>query len=252
MNIGALWRSIPPVTKNLILINILIWLLQILIPGFDRWIVNHLGLHPVDASDFNPVQILTYMFLHDNHDIFSIFFNMFTLWLFGRILEDVWGSRRFFVFYMVCGIGTALVRECYWLLTFNHYYISAIAELNGKSYEEMKIIVDAALSAGEPNFLNGIAASKNAMLTIGASGAIFGLLLGFAMVAPNMPLYFFFVPVPVKAKYMVLGYALIEFFIGMNDGDMVNRLSLLGGVLFALPILLYWKHKGTLRGNSFY
>lgn len=252
MNIGSAWRGIPPVTKNLIIINLLLWLAGSLVPGFGMWLQNHLGLHMVTASLFNPVQIITYMFLHDFSNPLHILFNMFTLWMFGRVLEQVWGSRRYFVFYMICGMGAALVQEGVWELTFNHEYISEIARLNGLTFDEMREVVDKALAAGDTGFMQGIAQSKNMMVTVGASGAIFGLLLGFAITFPNMPLYLFFIPVPIKAKYMVAGYAVLEFFLGVNGGGTIAHFAHLGGMLFGLILLLYWKKKGTLGGNRYY
>jgi len=224
----------------------------VLIPRFGVTLIDKLGLHLVGSTLFNPIQIITYMFLHDQGNVLHVLFNMFTLWMFGRILEQVWGSRRFFMFYMVCGIGAALVQEGVWALTWRHDYISAIAPLNGLTYDHMAQVVNQALTAHDPQFLSAVAAMKNGMVTIGASGAIFGLLLGFAMTFPNMPLYLFFIPVPIKAKYMVIGYAVLEFFLGVGGGGTIAHFAHLGGMLFGLAILLYWKKKGTLRGDSFY
>lgn len=241
--------QIPPVTRNLLIINVLIWLVEALGGSFGMRLEDMLGLHFWGSDKFNPAQLLTYMFLHDRGTILHVGFNMFTLWMFGRILEQVWGSKRFFVFYMVCGIGAALAQECVWQLTFIHDYISAVAPANGMTYDMMSQIV----GANPAHFAPGIAAMKNAMLTVGASGAIFGLLLGFAFVFPNMPMYLFFIPVPIKAKYMVIGYGILELFLGVG-GRMtsVAHFAHLGGMLFGLVMLLYWRHNGTLRGRSFF
>lgn len=207
--------NLPAVTKNLIIINVLIWVVEALFPSFPSFAINglyrHCALHYVGASDFNPAQIITYMFLHDQRSFIHVFFNMFTLFMFGPILERTWGSKRFFMFYMVCGMGAALVQEGVWALTWEHDYI-----------------------------------------TVGASGAIFGLLLGFAFVFPNMPLYLFFIPIPIKAKWMVIGYGVLEFFLGVSGGGTVAHFAHLGGMLFGLIILLIWRRKGTLHGNGFY
>lgn len=246
--------NIPPVTKNLIIINCLIWLVEFVMPKFaDNTILRLLGLHYVESASFNPAQVITYMFLHSPDTVFHILFNMFTLWMFGRILEQVWGSRRFFIFYMVCGIGAAIVQEAVWSLTWMREYVEGIAGQNHLSYDSMAAIVRQAIAAGDADFLSAIEMFKNQMVTVGASGAIFGLLLGFAFVFPDMPLYLFFIPVPIKAKYMVLGYAVIEFFFGVS-GSMgtVAHFAHLGGMIFGLVILLYWKKKGTLRGGTFY
>ncbi|MDE5870147.1 MAG: rhomboid family intramembrane serine protease, partial [Muribaculaceae bacterium] len=209
---------------------------------------THLGLHYIGGTLFNPAQLITYMFVHSNQNFFHILFNMFTLWMFGRILEQVWGSQRFFIYYMICGIGAGLIQEGVWALVCMHDYIAGIAPQNLLTYESMKQIVDAAVAANDPQFLNAIADYKNSLVVVGASGAIFGLLLGFAFVFPNMPLYLFFIPIPIKAKYMVLGYGLIEFFLGVGGAQStVAHFAHLGGMLFGLVLLLYWKKKGTLH-----
>lgn len=252
-NRGGFLASIPPVTKNLIIINFIVWLAEAIVPRFSDIIIRVLGLHYFSASDFNPIQVLTYMFVHAPSSPFHVFFNMFTLWMFGATLERVWGSKRFFIFYFVCGIGAALVQEAVWSFSWMHEYVEGIAKLNGFTYDHMKAVVDSALAGGDGDFLSAIAQFKNnAMVTIGASGAVFGLLLGFAFVFPNQPLYLFFIPVPIKAKYMMIGYGVIEFFLGVGANDMIAHFAHLGGMLFGLIILLYWKKKGTLRGGSFY
>lgn len=243
----------PPVTRNLILINVLIWLVEYLFRGFGNTMVNHLGLHYFASDMFNPVQPITYMFLHSQGSITHILFNMFSLWMFGRLMEQVWGSKRFLLYYMVCGIGAAIVQEIVWAFTWEHEYIADIAKVNGLTYDHMKQIVDHALATGNTEFLNAVAAMKSSMVTIGASGAVFGILLGFAFVFPDIPMYLFFIPVPIKAKYMVAGYAVLEFFFGVGGvQSSVAHFAHLGGMIFGLIILLYWKKKGMLRGGGFY
>ena len=251
-NSSGWFSSIPPVTKNLIIINIIVWLAEILVPGFSSTLLRFGGLHFYKAESFNPVQIVTYMFLHSPSSIAHILFNMFTLWMFGRVLEQVWGARRFLLFYFVCGIGAAVVQEAVWALTWQHDYIAGIAPLNGRTYDSMKQIVDMAAAQGNTYFKEGMNMYLNQMLTVGASGAIFGLLLGFAFVFPNIPMYLFFIPVPIKAKYMVAGYAVLEFFLGIGSStSTVALFAHLGGLIFGLILLLIWKKKGTLRGPNF-
>ena len=180
-----------------------------------------------------------------------LFFNMFSLYMFGRLLERVWGSKRFLIFYFVCGIGAALVQETVAGLTV--------------MYSETKMssdAVDMVLTQGYSVFQQGMT-YRDPMLqmlhqaiyspVVGASGAIFGILLGFAFVFPNMPLYLMFIPVPIKAKWMVIGYAVLEFWFGVS-GTMstVAHFAHLGGMLFGLLILLYWKKKGKLGGGYYY
>lgn len=251
------FSSLPPVTKNLIIINALIWLVEVIWPQFGaNGIVRHLGLHYVYAPFFNPAQLLTYMFVHDQATFFHVFFNMFTLFFFGPWLERTWTSKRFFIFYMVCGIGAGIMQEVVWALEWHsryNEYVEWFAANNGLSLSQAADEVGRMLSDKHPDMLAMMDRIKNSMVTVGASGAIFGLLLGFAFVYPNMPLYFFFIPVPIKAKYMVAGYAVLEFFLGIS-GKMISvaHFAHLGGMLFALPILFYWKKKGLLHGGNFY
>ena len=251
-NRGGFISSIPPVTKNLILINIIVWAVEAIFPKFSMTIVRVLGLHYVDASQFNPIQIITYLFVHAPTNPWHLLFNMFTLWMFGSILERVWGSKRYFMFYFVCGIGAAVVQEIVWASTWMHDYVEGIARLNGLAFHNMKDIVENAIHNHDADFLHAINQYKNTFVTIGASGAVYGLLLGYAFVFPNQPLYLFFIPVPIKAKYMMIGYGLIEFFLGFSANDAVAHFAHLGGMIFGVLILLYWKKKGILRGGSFY
>ena len=125
-------RAIPPVTRNLIIINVLIWLLEF-IPGFRAMLMQRLALHFWGAADFNPAQIITYAFIHEPKTIIHVGFNMFTLWMFGRLMEQVWGSRRFFIFYFVCAIGAALVQELVWQFSWMH----ELAAVNGLSVDQL-------------------------------------------------------------------------------------------------------------------
>jgi len=245
--------NIPAVTRHLIIINVLIWLVEVIFPDFGiNSLYRHCGLHYFGAEDFKPAQVVTYMFLHSQSSFIHIFFNMFTLFMFGPILERTWGARRFLIFYMVCGIGAALVQEAVWAIQWQHDFVDTLARLNGLTYDHMLAIFNQDMAAGNTELLHSVAEYKNSMLTIGASGAIFGLLLGFAFVFPNMPLYLFFIPIPIKAKYMVIGYGVIEFFLGVSGGGTVAHFAHLGGMLFGLVLLLYWRKKGTLHGNRFY
>lgn len=244
--------AMPPVTKNLIIINIIVWAVEAIFPKFGNTIINVLGLHYVGASHFNPVQVITYLFVHAATNPWHLLFNMFSLWMFGSILERVWGSKRYFMFYFVCGIGAAIIQEIVWAATWHHEYISGMARSYGYTYTNMKDIVAQALVHHDSGIIAAMNYFKNSFVTIGASGAVYGLLLGYAFVFPNQPLYLFFIPYPIKAKYMMIGYGLIEFFLGFNSNDSVAHFAHLGGMLFGLIILLYWKKRGTLRGNYFY
>ena len=258
-NRGNILSSTPPVTRNLIIINVLLWLVVAVghysgasMQHFSDFLVDKLGLHFWGSNGFHPGDFVTYMFMHDPDNPMHIIFNMFTLWMFGRAMERVWGSARFLVFYFVCGIGAALVQEIVWQLTWLNEMSSALGSLNGITTEHMRQMIEQGLSTDNMEVTSAVATFKNRMITIGASGAIFGVLLGFAFVFPNLPLYLFFIPVPIKAKYMVVGYAVLEFFLGIsNGGSTVAHFAHLGGMLFGLILLLYWKKKGTLGGRIY-
>lgn len=249
---GGIAASMPPVTKNLIIINFIIWLAETLFPKLGDTIINVLGLHYVAASGFNPLQPISYLFIHSTSTVFHVFFNMFTLWMFGSLLERIWGSKRFLIFYMVCGIGAAVVQELVWTATWLSDFCTMLSKMSGQTKENVRIMVEQQLAAGNTEIMSLVAQYKNSMVTIGASGAVFGIIMGFAFVFPDRPLYLFFIPVPIKAKYMMIGYGVIEFFLGVAGTDMVAHFAHLGGMLFGLAVLLYWRKKGLLRGGGFY
>lgn len=245
------FRAIPPVTRNLILINLLIWIVEAVSGSFGLKLLDLLGLHFLwgfSGCDFNPAQLVTYMFLHDQYNFMHVAFNMFTLYMFGRIIEQTWGSRRFLFYYFVCGIGAAIVQEGVWALTWRSDFIDIIVNNTGLTADTVKGYIQADPEAYEPLMMT----FRNSFLTMGASGAVFGVLLAFAFLYPDIPLYIFFIPVPVKAKYMVAGYAVLEFFLGVS-GNMgtIAHFAHLGGMLFGLILLLYWKRRNGGRQNPF-
>lgn len=246
------WSQIPPVTRNIILINVLVWVVEMIAPRFGNTIINTLGLHFWGGSKFNPIQLATYLFIHSNTTALHVLFNMFTLYMFGRAMEHVWGSRRFLIYYFVCGIGAGILQEVVWQITWHHEFISSLAHLNGTGYHTMDAYISSGIASGDMECIDSIRAMKNSLMCVGASGAIFGILLGFAFVFPNIPMYLFFIPVPIKAKYMVGAYAVLEFFLGIaGTGTTVAHFAHLGGMLFGLILLLIWRHNGTLRGRMF-
>lgn len=247
-------RNIPPVTRNLLIINIGLWIVGVFMPQFNETILDRLGLHFWGAEGFYPFQLITYMFLQapmsSSSGIAHIFFNMWALYMFGRIMEMTWGAKRYLIFYMVCGIGAGLVQECVWQLTWHSQYVDALAAGNHVSVREMTAYL--AEHAGEAEWVRSVAGFKDSMLTIGASGAIFGLLLGFGCVFPNVPMYIMFIPVPIKAKWLVAGYGLLELYLGtFGIGGSVAHFAHLGGMLFAAVMIWWWHHKGTLHGRSY-
>lgn len=217
---------LPTVVKNLLIINVLFFLATIAAETVFRInLSDYLGLHYIGASDFQPYQLVTYMFMHGNFA--HLFFNMFALWMFGNTLENIWGPNRFLLFYFVCGIGAGLVQELV-------QYIQFVTTLQG--YENVRIAANHIIPMSE---------YLNLLTTVGASGAVYGILLAFGMMFPNSTLYIYFA-IPIKAKWFVLIYGIIELFSGIRGVDNVAHFAHLGGMLFGLILILYWKKKGNL------
>ena len=234
-NGGGFLDRIPVVTKNLIIINVLVWVASLVLPRVGVDLTSWLGLHFPGAKDFYAFQFVTYMFMHDTHSFAHVFFNMFAVYMFGRVLEQVWGPKRFLIFYMVTGIGAGLVQELTWVYDLRSV-IAAPQEL---------INIGGGQILEKPDFYN-------LFVTVGASGAVFGILLAFGMLFPNVPLYIMFVPIPIKAKYFVIFYGLAELTLGVANfsGDSVAHFAHLGGMLFGFFMIQYWRKKGV--GNGFY
>lgn len=236
--------SIPPVTKHLIIINAILWLATILLKSRGINLTQYLGLHFWKGSDFHFYQLLAYMFMHDDSSFMHIFFNMFALFMFGTLIEKVMGMKRFIIFYLVCGIGAGLVQELVWEFT---YTSIPCTDDGGETYYSLQHF----LNKGEP--ISAFNDVFNALITVGASGAVFGILLAFAMLFPNIPLYIMFIPIPVKAKWAILGYGLLELFFGVSGVmDSIAHFAHLGGMLFGLILILYWKKKGLFRNFYVY
>ncbi|MEG2163042.1 MAG: rhomboid family intramembrane serine protease [Bacteroidales bacterium] len=228
LNGRSFFSNIPPVTKNLIIINFLFWLTTFILQGkFHFDLTKYLGLHYMTAPDFNAAQFITYMFMHDPNSIGHVFFNMFSVFIFGRTLETVWGPKRFLIYYMTTGIGAGLIQEFVWFLHVAGQTEIAVNTLSG--------VMDIPVSLYTSMFN-----------TIGASGAVFGILLAFGMLFPNAELFIMFIPIPIKAKYFVAFYGLIELFFGVANvsGDNVAHFAHLGGMLFGFFLIRYWRKKG--------
>lgn len=218
-------NNLPPVTKNLLIINVLFFFATFVMTKYGLNLTNLLGLHFFMASDFNVAQLVSYMFMHGSFQ--HIFFNMFALWMFGRTLEMVWGPKRFLTYYLICGIGAGLIQE-------GVQYIQYLTELQGYS------------SVNTGSMVIPMTEYLNMMTTVGASGAIYGILLAFGMLFPDSQMYVFPIPFPIKAKFFVIGYAAIELFLGFgSSGDGVAHFAHLGGMLFGFLLIKYWrKNKG--------
>ena len=233
-------NNMPTMTKNLLIVNFLAfvatWVLQL--RGID--LTALLGLHFFLASDFHVYQFVTYMFLHGG--LTHIFFNMFALWMFGSVIERVWGPKKFIFYYITCGIGAGVMQE---LVQYGNYVVEGIAAYQYVNAGGVQMTTDAYI---------------NLWTTIGASGAVYAILLAFVMIFPNERLFIIPFPFPIKAKWLVVGYIAIELFSAMSaPGDGVAHMAHLGGMLFGFLLIRYWqKHPdssqrfGRSRGQEFF
>ena len=233
---------LPPVVKNLLILKGIMYLATIALDTRGIYLVKYLGLHYFASPDFNPYQFVTYLFMHGS--FMHILSNMFALWMFGNILENTWGSKRFLQFYMITGIGAALVHVA---VIFGRLQFLEAA-LTPEQIQHVYSQGHEALLQSK-NYVNEQMATMNKLIntpTIGASGAVFGILLGFGMLYPNMTLYLYFA-FPIKAKYFVIGYGLLELIYGVRNlpDDHIARFAHLGGMLFGFIMIKYWKRKGV-------
>lgn len=243
---GNIFSSLPPVTKNLIIINVLIWLATFLFHGVGNWAFRFGALHYWEAPDFNAAQLITYMFLHDKQSFGHLFFNMFSFFWFGQVLERAWGSKRFLFYYISTGLGAAIIQEIVWTVT-----ITGDLSLIDQTTQQIALRGAEAMQYAQAHGMN-IGGFYNQYVTVGASGAVFGVLLAFGMMFPNVPMYIMFIPIPIKAKYLVIGYGVLELFFGIGGIQQgVAHFAHLGGMIFGLIILLIWKKRGILGGGYY-
>lgn len=216
-------RQIPTITKNLLIINVICYLAYIVLGGKGIDLNDIFGLHYAQAQDFRFYQLVTYMFMHASFE--HVFFNMFALWMFGGVIERTFGEKRYLLYYMVCGLGAALCQEVSQF--FQVYFM--IAD-NGATLSDMMNLSPLDRQA------------LNALTTVGASGCIYGILLAFGMTYPEERMFIFPLPVPVKAKWFVTGYAVIEVVLAlMQRGDGVAHIAHLGGMLFGYILIKMWR-----------
>ena len=196
----------PPVVKNLLIVNCLVYLAVRLIPEVNHFCAEYLQLWWTNVPqypDFHSYQFITYMFLHA--DLGHLFGNMFALWMFGRTLEYEIGSKRFLIYYLVCGVGAALIQM-------------GVASIFGEN-----------------------------LTLLGASGAVMGVLLAFGLMHPNNMIYIMPLPFPIKAKWFVIGYAVLELLLGSSGLDTgIAHFAHIGGMLWGLVLLLVWKKQGKI------
>ena len=223
--------NLPTVTKNILIINVLCFLSMIVGRRYGIDLNDILGLHFILADDFSPYQLVTYMFMHANFE--HIFFNMFAVWMFGRTLESVWGPRRFLTFYLICGIGAGLAQELVQMVDY---------AVNLSHYDAVNTLTGVIPMKEYLNFFN----------TVGASGAVYAILMGFGVLYPNAELFIIPFPFPIKAKYFVTFYILIELYMGIfSTADGVAHFAHLGGMIFGYIMIKYWKRKDGYGGFGY-
>ncbi|MCQ2196921.1 MAG: rhomboid family intramembrane serine protease [Bacteroidaceae bacterium] len=235
-------RSIPPIVKNLLIINVLVFIAsELVLPRQGIMLDDTCGLHFFLAKEFYPHQFITYMFLHGS--VTHLLLNMFALWMFGGIVERTLGTKRFIIYYLVCGIGAGICQE---IAQYIHY--SNLDIFNVPQGTEMIQCINLE-GYDMPVSLSSYLAHWNC---VGASGCIYGILLAFGICFPEERLFIFPIPVPIKAKYFVLIYAVIEVMsVVTRAHDGVAHIAHLGGMVFGLLLILYWKNmEKRRRGNG--
>ena len=251
MGFGDMVRNLPPVTKNLLIVNIIIWLAMALVPSLSHLLEAYGALYYFTSDQFLPSQLITYMFIHANFT--HLFFNMWALFMFGVMMERVLGSQKFLFYYVSCGLGAALVQEGAFALMINHYSglfadSGAVRSLLSHSTVTNGQLMALGISPIEPaiHSLFGLYHTP----TIGASGAIFGILLAYGYMFPNMRIYMIIPPMPIKARTFVIIYAVIELALGVynSQADTVAHFAHLGGMLAGLLLLIYWRKKHIIGG----
>lgn len=238
--------GMPPIVKNLIFINILMLLAYYAVGSvFDIDLNKILGLYFPKSEQFKPIQIVTHMFMHGG--FMHLLLNMFALYMFGQVLEQVWGPKRFLIYYFVCGLGAAFTHESVIAIQYSHL-------ANSLSPENLQLVLNegtAYFNKGQ-GFIDPTMKSLQLLLntpTVGASGAIFGVLLAFGVLFPNTQLMLLIPPIPIKAKYVVIIYGGIELYLAITQpGSSIAHAAHLGGMLFGYILIRIWRK----TSNSLY
>lgn len=267
---------LPEVVKNILIINGIFYLATVVLRDKGLDLTDVFGLHYFGSEQFRVWQPITYMFMHGSFS--HLFFNMFAVWMFGAAVENIWGPKRFLTYYILTGLGAAACHygviyyemqpaldfindylknpDIHKLDFFMHADFSGIYDSESLSthIHQLKAMyaVDPAAALGQS--VDTIYQFKidlmNSPVTVGASGAVFGLLLAYGMIFPNSIIYIYFA-IPVKAKYFVVIYGLLELFAGMArmPGDNIAHYAHLGGLLTGLILISYWKQRQRSRFN---
>ncbi len=235
-------RSITEVVKNIIIINVLFFLATLAVPSLEHYLAGYYWQSP----NFRPWQIITHMFMHGG--ISHIFFNMYGLYIFGSILEGYWGPKKFLTYYVVSGLGAFLLHN---LMTY--YELNQVmSQLTSDQWDLVRSQGADALMESK-NFIDPIMGHANNILNtgmVGASGAVFGILLAFGVLFPDVELMLLFPPIPLKARWLVFGYGAIELFSAMrgSPGDNVAHFAHLGGMITGYALLKYWQRNQHYNG----
>lgn len=235
-----MFNQLPVVTKNIILINILLFIGCMAIPAIEDPLTGYY----FGCDAFRVWQIITHMFMHGNFT--HLFMNMFGVYMFGALLESYWGAKKFLNYYLICGLGAFALHQLINYIEIRHLMSLLPEELVEKVLSEGR----QALMEGK-NFADDTAGKLNTAINVGlvgASGCLFGLLIAYGMLFPNSELMLLFLPFPIKARYFVLGYGAIELLLALADrqGDNVAHYAHLGGMLIGYIILKYWQKQGRL------
>lgn len=244
-----MFQRLPIVTKNIIIINVIIWLACFVSEPLRFWLTGYF----FQSENFKPWQVITHMFMHANYDgghrvqITHILFNMFGVFMFGSALEYRWGAKRFLNYYLLCGLGAFLLHQTI-------AYIEVQQLLKAFDGDTMNLILTegaAAIREGK-NYVEPDLAKLNGIVNVGlvgASGCLFGLLLAYGMIFPNQELMMMFIPIPIKAKYFVMLYGAMELLLALRNSptDNVAHYAHLGGMLFGYIILKVWQKQGKLN-----
>lgn len=246
MNNNSIMSQMPPVTKNLILVNILIWAAMAIFPNeIGEKLNQYCGLHYILSDNFIGTQLITYQFIHGGFT--HLFFNMFTLFMFGMVIENVFGAKRFILYYLTCGVGAGIIQEI-------AYYID-IQMLLQENVDRIMPLANMSADAIRTHLIHDASYTYliNSLLTVGASGAVYGILLAFGMFFPNRQMFIMFIPYPVKAKWVIIGYAVLELSLGLGNAQTgIAHFAHLGGMIFGFLLILYWRKTGIIRKNGGY
>lgn len=236
---GRGFLGLPPVVKNIIMLNVLMLLAYYAISSVFGVDLNALfGLYFPKSEQFRPFQIITHMFMHGG--FWHIFFNMYALFIFGPILENVWGPKRFFIYYMICGLGAAFTYETVIFFQYSHLIqilspenVSEVVREGGQYLHQGKVFIDPDMQKLQVMLNTPV---------LGASGAIFGVLLAFGVLFPNTQLMLLIPPIPIRAKYLVIGYGALELYLALTQpGSDIAHTAHLGGMLFGYILIRYWR-----------